>query len=101
MILEQYSISLKGVPLRDKKCIHAIDMFDNYSIMSCSTAITSVVNTLKKNYLSGTILDKFSSTYYDDNNDNFGLLFQQYTAIAVGNIYHPSILKVWKANMDN
>ena len=40
-----------------QKFIHTIDTFDSDSIMSCSTTITSVVNTLKKIYLGGTLLD--------------------------------------------
>ena len=38
--------------------------------------------------------------YYNDKNDNFGLLFQQYTASGVGNIYHKSIVNERKDRMD-
>ena len=58
-------------------------MFDIDYIMSWSTAIPSVENKPKKIYPGGTLLDGFTSKYYDDNNDNFELLFQQYTTSAV------------------
>ena len=76
-------------------------MFNNDYIMICSSKITSVENTLKKIYLDGNILDEFASIYYDNNNDNFRLLFQKYTASDVEKWYHPSIFKEQKANMDN
>ena len=56
--------------------------------MSCCTPINSVANTRKKIYLGRSIFDEFKSEYYNDKNDDFGLLFQQYTARAVGNIYY-------------
>ena len=64
-------------------------MFDSYYVMICINAIISVENTPKKIYLSVTILNEFTSTYYDDKNDYFEMLFQKYTASAVKNIYHP------------
>ena len=66
-------------------------MFDGDYIMSCSTPITGVANNLKNVYLGGTLLGAFTSTYYNNNNDTFGLLIQQYTASAVEKLYHPSI----------
>ena len=64
-------------------------MFDSDSIMRCSTKIPSVENTLKKSYLGRTLLDEFEYTYYDYNNDTFGMFFQQYESSDVENIYHP------------
>ena len=100
MILEQSSLALNNVPLKAKKYIHAINMFNNDYIMSCSTKIPSVENTPKNIYPDGNILDEFASMYYDNNNDNFRLLFQKYTASDVDKMYHPSIFKEQKANMD-
>ena len=73
--------------------MHAIGMFDGDAIMICSSAITSLENTTKNIYLSGTLLDEFTSIYYNDKNDTFGMLFQQHKAIAVNNIYRPSIVE--------
>ena len=64
-------------------------MFDSDYIMSCSTKTTSVSNTLKKIYLGGTIWDKFTYEYYNENNDTFGVLFQKYIASTIENIYNP------------
>ena len=49
-------------PLESQKRIHAIDIFDSDSIMSWSTAISSVENTLKNIYPGGTLLGDFTST---------------------------------------
>ena len=68
--------------------MHAINMFHIDSIIISSITITSVANTLKNIYIGGTILGEFTSTYYDDNNYDFGMLFQQYTASVVESIYH-------------
>ena len=68
-------------------------MFDNYYVMCRSTTILSIENNLKNIHLSATILKEFTSTYCDDNNDTFGMLFQQYTAIYVNKIYHPSLIE--------
>ena len=50
-------------------------MFDSDSLMTWNTAITSVENTLKKIYLSTNNFNKFTSTYYDDNDYSFEMLF--------------------------
>ena len=89
LILKQASLDLMNVPLRFKKHINDINMFEIDYIMSFSTAVTSVVNFLKNIYLCVSILDKSTSAYYNNNNDNFELLFQKYTSSAVDNIYHP------------
>ena len=78
----------------------AINMLYSASIISCSTPIPYVAITLKNIYLGGAILDEFTSEYYNDKNATSGLLFQQYTYIAVDKIYNPSIVNVWKANID-
>ena len=93
MILEQDSLDLYNMPLRVKKLIHYINMFDSDYIMICSTAIPSFRNTLKNIYPGGTLLGEFAYMYYNDKNDAFRLLFRQYTSSAVENIYHPCIVK--------
>ena len=57
--------------------------------MTCNRAIPSVDNTLKKIHLSKTIFNEFTSTYYDDKNGGFGLLFKTFTANSDKNIDHP------------
>ena len=94
------SQALKNIPLRVKQLIYDVNMIDSDAMMICSTAITSAENTLKNIYLSGTVLNEFMSAYYDDNNDSFEMLFQQYTASAVKKLYHPDIVEEWKDNME-
>ena len=68
-------------------------MFDSDYEMTCSVTMNYVSYNLNKIYLTTTILIEFTSTYYDDNNDSFKMLFQLYTYIPVKNIYQPSIVE--------
>ena len=92
-MLDQYFQAPKNVPLRVNHCIHAVNMFENDSVIRCSTANPSVANNPKNIYLNTALLDKSTSTYYDDNNDSFEMLFQLYSSIPVKKIYHPSIVE--------
>ena len=58
--------------------------------MKFCTPITSVENNLKKIYLGGPLWDEFTYEYYNDNNDDYRQLFQQYKSSAVYNIIHTS-----------
>ena len=75
-------------------------MFGYDYIMIYSTIFTSIGNTLKKIHLSKNILNEFTSTYYDDKKDYFEMLFQNYIASAVNNIYHTDNTKEYKSNVD-
>ena len=59
-----------------------------------------VLNTPKKFYLVGPLWDELTSEYYNENIEAFGLLFRQYTASDVDNVYHSSIVNERKANKD-
>ena len=50
-------------------------------------------------YLGGPNCYEFTYDYYNDNNDAFGLLFQQNTDSSVENFYHPTFVNEWKSNM--
>ena len=83
---------MKNVPQIVQNRINAINMYKSDYIMIFFTPITSVTNTPKNIYLGGTIWDGFTSKYYNENNDSFGLLFQKFIASAVDKIYHPPTL---------
>ena len=68
-------------------------MFNNDSAMNCNTKIPSVANILKNVYLSGTLLNEFTSTYYYDKNGSFEMMFKQYIDSAVENISHPEMVE--------
>ena len=68
--------------------MHAIGMFDGDAIMICSSAITSLENTTKNIYLSGTLLDEFTSTYYNDKNNSFGNFQNIYIVLLTAFITH-------------
>ena len=47
--------------------------------MTYNTLIPSVANTMKKIHLSTILLNEFTSTYYENKNDGFEILFKQFT----------------------
>ena len=100
LIIEQASQALKNFLMIVQNHIHAIIMYDSDSIMICSTPIPSVSNTLKRIYLNGPLWYEFTSQYYNEKNETFGLLFQQYKASDIDNIYYLSVINEWKYNID-
>ena len=77
------------MPPKIKDCIHDINMYDSNYLMGFSTPIHSVESNTNNIYLGGNIWDELTYECYNDKNDTFGLLFQQYIPIVVENIYHP------------
>ena len=67
---------MKNVPIRFKQCIHAVDVNENYSVVTCNREIPSNANTLNKTHLSTIIFDELTSTYYDNNNEGLVFLFR-------------------------
>ena len=61
--------------------------------MKLNATMTSYSNTLKKVYLSKTVLNEFTFTYDDDRNESFVIIFQQYTAIYVEFFYQPPLIE--------
>ena len=59
------------MPLVVKQHIHAVNMFDNDSIMIYSTSIASFPNTLNNNHISAAVLNEPTYTYYYDKDDYF------------------------------
>ena len=89
MIIKNSALALKNVPKTVENCINAFNMYKSGSIMILYTAITAVSNTLEKIYLGGTSWYEPTFAYHNEKNDDFGMLFQQYTASNVDNIYYP------------
>ena len=83
-----------------KQRINDVNMLNSDPIITYNAKITSVANTLKKIHLSTIILNELTSTCYDDKDDCFSFLFQQYTAISVKNIDHPALVIDQKSNME-
>ena len=58
----------------------------NTSVMNCNGYILSVSITMKKIHLSTTIFNEFTSTHYDNKNNDSGLFLRRYTENSVNNI---------------
>ena len=91
MIYHDY-YSLRKFPLRVKQRINYIDIFESDSRMNFNTSITSVKNNRKNIYMSTTLLNESTSTYYYDKNYSFEMLFQKYTDSSVNNIYYQDLI---------
>ena len=61
--------------------------------MSFNTVIPYVANTLKNIYLSTTILNDLTTTYYDDTDGYFGIFFQSSTDSSVNIIYRSDLIQ--------
>ena len=68
VIIERTSQSLNNIPLVVQNRIHDINVYDSDYIMSSSSPIPSVSDTLKKIYLGGPLWGEFISKYYNDKN---------------------------------
>ena len=63
--------TLYNVLLKVKQCMHAVDIFDGGSVTTFKSAINFIDNTIKKIQHIKTILNEFTSTYYDDTDGCF------------------------------
>ena len=99
VVLDHYFQALNNVPLRVKKYIHDIDMFDSDYVITSNDENPSVANNLKKIYLSTTILNEFTFKDDYDNNYSFETLFRKYTPGSINKIYRPSLIESWEANV--
>ena len=99
-MLSHNSQNLNNIPNRAKQRIHVVDMHGNDSVITCNTMIPSILNNPKKIHLSTTIFNSYYSTYFDDRNDGFEVLYKQYTSIFVNNIDHPYLIKEFKQNKE-
>ena len=98
-MIVKLSQALNNVHQTVQSHINDINMYESDSIISLFTPMTSVKNTPKKIILGGPFWDEFTSEYYNDKNDAFGILFQQCKASAIDNIYHPPTVLEWKYSM--
>ena len=89
VVIAYDSKALKNITARVKQCIHAVNTHANYLVVTFNVVISSVDNNLNKFSISTTIFNEFTSTYYDDKNGGFGLLFKTFTANSDKNIDHP------------
>ena len=93
VIVVKHSIALKNFPTRFKQRIYSVYMLANNFVMTSSTEIIYIANTMKKIHISTTLFIEFNSTHYDDNNYVFEIFFKQYTWTSVYNIGHPSLIQ--------
>ena len=75
MLAQDYE-ALENLLIRVKQPIHAANLYDSDSVMTCNTAIPYVSNDPKKIHISSTICNECTSIYYDDKDDVLEMLFQ-------------------------
>ena len=62
VILPQNYKSMNNIPIEFLQSFNAIDMYNNYLVVTCTTFILSIENTLKNIYLSNNCFTQFQST---------------------------------------
>ena len=71
-------------------------MYASDYAMTCNAEISFVANTLNKIHISTTIYNEFNSTYVEDKDNGFGILFKQYTVSCDNNVYQLYLIKEQK-----
>ena len=64
VILPQNDESIKSFPREVKYCVSKILIHENYSVITCTTVVLSVANTLKNIYLSNNVFTKFELIFF-------------------------------------
>ena len=92
-MLDWYYKSLKSMPTRVKWYTHAVNIIDSDYMIILNTAITSLENTLKKIYLSATLMNELTSTYENDNNYSFEMFFNNIKLVLLTTFISQPYLK--------
>ena len=67
-------------------------MYNNDSILTCTTVIPYVENTLENIYMSNNLFTKFQSTLFQSKYVFFSYYFKQYIENTVDHIHHPAMM---------
>ena len=92
-MLAQDSQPLDNIPTRFKQLIHSVDINKNDLVTTFNTVIPSVAKYLKKIHISLTIFNELNSTYYNNKNYGFAMLFKQFKVNYYENNYQPSLIQ--------
>ena len=68
--------------------------------MARYTEISSVANTLKKFHIQSNLHNGYKHSFYDDKQDKFDKLFDQYHIPLLKYIYYPELIQEWKKYLD-
>ena len=90
---ETNSNAFKNVLLRVKQIINAEQLYINYFLMACYSAIPFDYNTLKSITIYTHFHTEFTSTYYNDKGDAFRNIFGQYIKPYMNKIYLPALIQ--------
>ena len=91
MIVDKKQGALDKGMLNLKKQINAVEKYENDNVFALKTAIDSIVETLEKIYLTTALYDKYSSIFYDGNDEITNILFRNLVRQRLEYIDHPAI----------
>ena len=90
---------MNNIPIEVTPRFNEMYIYNNDSVITCSSVIMSVVNKFKNIYLSNNCFTKFQSTLFQNKDVIFSYYFKQYIENTVDNIHHPKMINEWKSNM--
>ena len=75
-------------------------MHDSDYVMTCTTAIVSISNTLKKLLLQYDLHSSYNQTKYIGEEEIIHNIFSTYVEPLLNYINHPALVQEWKLNID-
>ena len=100
VILECYSNKLSRIENKSKQRIHDIDMHDSDYIMTCTTWITSISNTLKNLCIQSDLYSYYIQTIYNGKEEIINNIFSPYVETLLDDINYPALLQEYRLNID-
>ena len=76
-----------------KQAIHAMDTHDSEYVMTCTTAINSISNTLKKLLVQSDLHSSYIKTRYNGKGESINNSFSTYIEPLLSNINHPALVQ--------
>ena len=80
--------------------IHAMDMHDSEYVMTCTTTINSISNTLKKLLLQYDLHSSYNKTKYNDEEEITHNICSKYVELLLNYTNHLALVRQRKINID-
>ena len=90
---------MNNIPIEVLQRVNTINIYKDYSVVTCTTVIPYIANTLKNIYLCNHLFTEFQSTLFQNKNVFFSYYFNNYIENNIHNIHHPVTMNVFKSVM--
>ena len=93
VVLEHNSNKLSRISNEANQIIHAMDMHDSDYVMTCTTAIPSISNTLKKLWIQSDLNSYYIQTIYKYIGEIINNIFNKYVEPLLDDINNPALVQ--------